>query len=229
MLKKFHHSWKNFITDELKTELANIEKSIGNSYYPEKENVLRFLNTDYNNIKYVIVGMDPYPSSYLLGDKVVPEATGRSFEVASIESWCDNFKQQSLHNILKALYYNYTHCVRSHDFICAEIKYKRFLIEEVHAWFDSLEKQGVLFLNATLTVKPEVPGSHTKIWTNFMNELILFIDKKNPTWLLWGNNARDRVCPLIGDNFIFSVHPRIAKFVQENPFQFIHDVNWLGI
>ena len=31
---------------------------------PEKENVFRFLGNDINNAKCVILGMDPYPSTY---------------------------------------------------------------------------------------------------------------------------------------------------------------------
>ncbi len=224
-----HNSWKGFFTNEIIQELNDIENKIGDNYFPQKENVLRFAQTDLNKIKCVIVGMEPYPSSFKINGKIVPEATGRSFEVNSLrdKTWCQKFKQSSLRNILKAVYFNETSKIKSLDEIRTEIENNTFKISQPGEWFDNLEKQGVLFLNATLTVIPNSVDTHTKIWEEFMNKLIPYIDKKNVKWLLWGNKARERVLPFINsDNAICSCHPRLAEFVNDNPFKYVKDIKW---
>ena len=102
-----------------------------------------------------------------------------------------------------------------------------------------MEEEGVLFLNATLTVKKNKPNSHTVIWKNFMDDLIKYIcdfDKDNNiTWLLWGKNAYDRVCDAIKDinykpKIIYKVHPasRVKNdFVVNNGFSEIKNINWV--
>lgn len=54
-------------------------------------------------------------------------------------------------------------------------------------------KQGVLLLNATLTVRENQAGSHQgKGWENFTNDIIekLSYENKQLIFLLWGNNAQ---------------------------------------
>jgi uracil-DNA glycosylase len=56
-------------------------------------------------------------------------------------------------------------------------------------------QQGVLLLNATLTVRENEPGSHSKIgWINFTDEVIKKIseEKKGIVFLLWGRFAQDK-------------------------------------
>lgn len=56
----------------------------------------------------------------------------------------------------------------------------------------SWAKQGVLLLNAILTVRAEEPGSHAKIgWMNFTDDLIRLLsnEKKGLVFILWGNFA----------------------------------------
>lgn len=88
--EKIHKSWLDFFTNDIENELENIEKQIGDNYFPSKENILRFMQLDLNKVKYIIVGMEPYPSSYIENNQVIPEATGRSFEVSSVKSWNKN-------------------------------------------------------------------------------------------------------------------------------------------
>lgn len=221
----WHCSWDNFMTDEIILELKNIETKLTN-IFPKEENVLRFLQNDLNNIKYIIVGMEPYPTD----DNGIPIATGRSFEVSNVINWNQKFKQSSLRNILKTIYYNEYNKIISLEEIRTKINNNEFKIKQPKEWFDSLEKQGVLFLNATLTVEPYNVDSHSNIWTIFMNKLIKYIDNyKNVKWLLWGNKAKERVLPYINEkNSIISSHPRLACFVNENCFKEIKDINFLG-
>ena len=243
----FSDGFKDFIFSHEK-ELDKIVNAIGNDFYPSSENVLRFARVDINKIKVIILGMDPYPSSYnaesyrrgeLASPLEMPVATGRSFEVANVDSWCQKFKQASLTNILKSLYYLKFNKEENIENIRNEIKENKFKIFPPHEWFDKMEEEGVLFLNATLSVKKNKPNSHTNIWKDFMDELINFIndyDKdKKITWLLWGKNAYDRVCDALKDEsnkpkIIYKVHPasRVKNdFVVNNGFSEIKNINWV--
>lgn len=231
MFKIPENNW-NFINEERIKELEKIYENI-DDFFPREDKVLRFLESDFNNLKYIIVGMEPYPSSYNIGTTVVPEATGRSFEVSSMstKTWASKFKQSSLRNILKTIYYNEKGEIKKLDDIRNEIENGKFKISNPAKWFDEMEEQGVLFLNASLTVEPYNVGSHTKLWNDFMTNLIKHIDKNsNAKWILWGNDAKLRVYDLVDKNkCILSCHPRLPQFVDENCFQYTKDVNWMGI
>lgn len=228
-------SWNDFLNrKDIQEELKNIESKIGNNYFPSKENVLRFLSQNVNELKCIIVGMEPYPTSYKKDDIEIPMATGRSFEVSILEGkdWNFKIKQSSLRNILKTIYYNKTKNIRSLEEIREEINNGTFKILNPVELFDNLEKQGVMFLNATLTVEKENVDSHRKHWEYFMNELIKYIDSRNKSvyWLLWGDKAKTRILPFIKmSNAIITQHPRLAGFVKENCFNVIKNVNWTGI
>ncbi len=56
-------------------------------------------------------------------------------------------------------------------------------------------KQGVLLLNATLTVRANTPGSHQKKgWEEFTDSIIqkLSKEKENLVFILWGNYAKQK-------------------------------------
>lgn len=64
-----------------------------------------------------------------------------------------------------------------------------------HGNLTSWAKQGVLLLNAALTVRAGEPNSHAKIgWHQFTNAVITKISeqKKNMVFLLWGKFAQDK-------------------------------------
>ena len=227
LINNIHPSWSSFISSHIK-KIKEIETQIGNDFYPNAESVFRFMKNDLANVKCVIVGMDPYPQSYVLDGAVYPEATGRSFEVGSMKEWTQKIKQASLRNILKTLYYNATGQIVTMEEIREKIKEGEFVIPEPHKWFDITEQQGVLWLNSTLTVKPGVPGSHTKIWEEFFEKLCEYIQENNPniTWVLWGNNAAYFERTIKKGKVIKGVHPRISSFVKENVFEKIKEVEW---
>lgn len=226
-------SWNEFMTKDNCLELSNIEEKLNNEgvFYPYRTNVLRFMSQNLKNIKCVIVGMDPYPSSYKINDKNYPIATGRSFEVANLSNWNQKFKQASLRNIVKTIYYNETNEKKSFDEIRELINKGIFDIKQPRNWFDSLEYQGVMFLNATLTVSPNKPDSHREYWDNYMNNVISYISShtSNVKWFLWGEKAQNRVLPYIKkENAICTKHPRVNGFIDENCFGKIKEINWKG-
>lgn len=228
--KNIHSSWKKFITEDILTLLASIEKEIGDNYTPQKENVLRFLTTDLNNIKYIIVGMDPYPNYYEEEGILKPVATGRSFEVAGYYDWTIPTLNRSLVNILKCIYMTNNDCADI-DIIREKIKDGTFNVSSPNELFDDLETQGILFLNTAFTVNKK-PGSHMKYWKPFTKCLIEFIKKNNENvkWLLLGNDAKKGVSRYVDDDkVILSYHPSTQKFIENNIFKDLSDISWTGI
>lgn len=73
-------------------------------------------------------------------------------------------------------------------------------------------KQGVLLLNATLTVGANCPNSHSNFgWQRFSDSVIQTISqkKKNVVFMLWGNFAKQKA-PLIDKNshlILTAAHP----------------------
>jgi uracil-DNA glycosylase len=64
-----------------------------------------------------------------------------------------------------------------------------------HGNLTSWAAQGVLLLNATLTVRANEPGSHqNKGWETFTDKIINVIsdEKQNCVFLLWGNYAKNK-------------------------------------
>lgn len=61
---------------------------------------------------------------------------------------------------------------------------------------DRWARQGVLLLNAVLTVRKDEPGSHrNKGWEIFTDKVIetLSTEKMNLVFILWGNYAKDKI------------------------------------
>ena len=115
--------------------------------------------------------------------------------------------------------------LRSSDISC-KIEYLN-----THRWFDEMEKEGVMFLNATLTTTIGKSGSHIDVWKDFMDELIRFIDDKAKCkWLIWGNVALNRVKGIIDKrHIIYSCHPASRQnnnFIDDCCFKKVKDIRW---
>lgn len=76
-------------------------------------------------------------------------------------------------------------------------------------------EQGVMLLNATLTVRKNEPGSHSKIgWINFTDAVIQKIsdEKKGIIFLLWGKFAQDK------QTLIDETNHHVLKAAHPSPF-----------
>jgi uracil-DNA glycosylase len=82
----------------------------------------------------------------------------------------------------------------------------------------NLEKwaeQGVLLLNASLTVRQNEPGSHSKIgWIEFTDAVIKKIsqEKKDVVFLLWGKFAQDK------QSLVDETKHHVLKAAHPSPF-----------
>lgn len=76
-------------------------------------------------------------------------------------------------------------------------------------------KQGVLLLNATLTVEQSKPGSHQGIgWETFTDTVIKKIsdEKEHVVFLLWGNYARAKKILINSDKHLILEAPHPSPF-----------------
>ena len=168
---KISSSWKTRLSDEFSkpyfqtlTDFVRSEYASQTVYPPGREIFKAFDACDFNDVKVVIIGQDPYHGA--------GQANGLCFSVRDGITF-----PPSLLNIFKEI--------------------KQDLGKPIPASGD-LERwarQGVLLLNATLTVRASTPGSHqNKGWELFTNEVIrkLSAEKSHIVYLLWGAYAQKK-------------------------------------
>lgn len=207
-----HKSW-NGIEQYVSEYTSTIVNRLDNDFNPSFEHVLRFLQVDLSNIKVVILGQDPYPRKNV--------ATGRAFEVAGLASWCDTFRQSSLKNILRLLYYSYCGEVLIYSELREKIQNGSFNILAPNKLFATWEERGVLLLNVYLTCAINRPRSHRMLWEGFMPAIFKYIGKTTPDvrWFLWGNEAIKMSNHIERSKQIFRCnHPMICNISNESDF-----------
>jgi uracil-DNA glycosylase len=159
------------------------EKKSGQMIYPKGGDIFNAFNTTpFDKVKVVILGQDPYHGPN--------QAHGLSFSVQKGVP-----TPPSLQNIYKEL---------ATDIPGFQIPKTGDLTE----W----AKQGVLLLNATLTVRAAMAGSHQKKgWEKFTDTVIKTIsDKKSGVvFILWGNYAQSKAELIDGNKHLIikSTHP----------------------
>ena len=174
----------------------NIVKFVNQIYkektvFPPKTKILKALTTtDYNDVKVVILGQDPYHG--------VGEANGLAFSVS------DGIKlPPSLRNIYKEL----------HDDLGIPISNKGNL----ECW----AKEGVLLLNAVLTVEKDKPASHKNVgWGTFTDTIIQKLNEKETpiVFILWGAFARSKKKYITNPKHLVIESPHPSPFSANNGF-----------
>jgi len=159
------------------------EKETGHTVYPRNAEIFNaFKHTPFDQVKVVILGQDPYHGPN--------QAHGLSFSVQKGVAI-----PRSLDNIYKEL--------------ATDIP---GFVKPSHGNLESWAKQGVLLLNATLTVRAHTAASHQrKGWEMFTDEVIRKLSelRKGIVFILWGSYAQSKI-PLIDQSnhyIIKSVHP----------------------
>jgi uracil-DNA glycosylase len=164
-------SWLQVLGDEFDKDymvklrqFLKEEKEAGYTVYPKNSDIFNaFWKTPFSELKVVILGQDPYHGAH--------QAHGLSFSAQKGIT-----PPPSLKNIYKEL----------------QTDIPGFTIPatgDLTHWAE----QGVLLLNATLTVRAGTPGSHQKRgWEQFTDTVIKTIsDKKEGiVFILWGSYAQ---------------------------------------
>lgn len=247
-----NESWKEFLEDEtVSKELSKILLTLeGTNFTPESlDKALIFLTKNINEIRIILKGINPYPSQPILNketNKLMYAATGRAFEVGTLNSWLEPFDQNSLQNIVRLLYKNYNNIENYNDIpkfteIREKIANGKFNILPPNEIFKHWDNQGVLLINTYATCDlsaKKVSNSHKQLWQNFSNKLFKYIPNKNPNiiWFLWGTEAM-KTKSFIKDNVVIyeSRHPMLCSpkydndFLKSNCFKDTMDIiNWIN-
>lgn len=167
---KIEDSWKSRLQGEFEKEyFQKLTEFVKNEYktgtvYPAPKNIFRaFELCPFEKVEAVILGQDPYH-----GPK---QANGLSFAVEK-----EAPIPPSLQNIFKEIEKEFGEPVKTKD-------------GDLSRW----ATQGVLLLNATLTVRAKSAGSHQdRGWEEFTSAAIkeLSEGREHLVFLLWGNYAR---------------------------------------
>jgi uracil-DNA glycosylase len=193
-INTLHESWLAHLKDELITkEFLDLKRFLkrevesGKKIFPESKDVYSWSRfTPLDTVKVVILGQDPYHN--------VNQAHGLCFSVQAPTP-----APPSLVNMYKALAIDYP------DFKPPPNK-----AGLLTPWAE----QGVLMLNAVLTVQAHAAGSHqNKGWERFTQRAIDAVldtvgKKRGVVFLAWGGHAQKRVTKIKDRNLVLkSVHP----------------------
>ena len=196
---KIHPSWKALLNSEFSkpyfqqlSTFLKTEKALHKTIYPSGPLIFNAFNaTPFDKVSVVIIGQDPY--------HVPHQAHGLSFSVQT------GIKPPpSLKNIFKEME-----------------KDIGIQMPEQYGNLTKWAEQGVLLLNAALTVRAGEPFSHAKYgWAEFTDTVIKKIsDKKQGIiFLLWGKFAQEKQS-LIDPNkhhILIAAHP--SPFSAEKGF-----------
>ena len=205
MSVKLEATWLAVLQDEFEKDYMKSlksflieEKKVGKIIYPKSDDIFRaFELTPFDKVKVVILGQDPYHGA--------GQAHGLSFSVENGIRF-----PPSLQNIFKELE--------------TDIEgFKNPNQGNLSNW----AKQGVLMLNASLTVRANEAGSHQKQgWENFTDKVIETIskEKENVIFILWGKfaQAKETLINIEKHIIIKSAHPSpfsaFSGFFGSKPF-----------
>lgn len=212
---KIENSWKEALTDEFSREyFEQLTKFVKDEYkagavYPAPKNIFRAFDLcPFDKVKVVILGQDPYHG--------VGQANGLCFAVSEGVAL-----PPSLQNIFKEMQADLGLPANKKDDMSPRSG-------DLTHW----AKQGVLLLNATLTVRAKTPGSHQgKGWEEFTDAVIKTLsDKKEGlVFILWGNYAKAKGAHIDRTKHcvIESPHPSpfsaYAGFFGSKPFSKAND------
>ncbi len=219
---KIEQSWKKVLQGEFGKEyFQKLTEFVKSEYqhaivYPPPKNIFRaFELTPFDKVEVAILGQDPYHGP--------GQANGLCFAVGK-----DVVPPPSLQNIFKETESNLGQKLVHHT-------------GDLERW----AKQGVLLLNATLTVRARNAGSHQgKGWEQFTDAVVrtLSDEREHLVFVLWGNYAKQKGAHIDRSKHLVieSAHPSpfsaangffgSKPFSKTNEYLIAHDkkpIDWL--
>lgn len=198
MQVKIEPSWAKHLADEFEKEyFKELTSFVKKEYqegkvYPAPKNIFRAFDLcPFEKVKVVILGQDPYHGT--------GQANGLAFAVNEEER-----VPPSLQNIFKEI----------------QSDLGKPLVHtsgDLSRWAE----QGVLLLNATLTVRAHDAGSHQeKGWEQFTDAVIraLSEERENLVFILWGNYAKAKGAHIDRSKHLVLESPHPSPFSASSGF-----------
>lgn len=195
---KINESWKKHLGSEFdEPYFESLATFVKNEYknetvYPPPKFIFRAFDlTPFEEVKVVILGQDPYHGPR--------QANGLCFAVEERMQL-----PPSLQNIFKEIEAEFGEKLKSRS-------------GDLSRW----AKQGVLLLNATLTVRASLAGSHqNKGWEQFTDAAIkaLSEEREGLVFMLWGNYARQKGAHIDRSKHLVLESPHPSPFSAHNGF-----------
>lgn len=195
---RIHDSWKRHLAEEFKEPyFKELAAFVRNEYehetvYPPPKHIFRAFDlTPFDEVKVVILGQDPYHGK--------GQANGLCFAVGA-----EVPLPPSLQNIFKEI----------------EADIGKPLVHrdgDLARW----AQQGVLLLNATLTVRARLAGSHQgKGWERFTDAAIAALsrEREHLVFMLWGNYAKQKGAHIDRTRHCVLESPHPSPFSAHNGF-----------
>ena len=210
-LDEYFGDWMKVID---RAELNNVMAKVGQEYRrkplcPAQSDVFRaFELCSLNDLKIVMLGMDPYPDKYM----GKPRATGILF---------GNRKEVDEDNLSPSLN------VVKEAAINLEVPHYCITLDQT---LESWAKQGILMINSALTVEMNRIGSHVMLWRPFIAKLLKNLSEYDTAiiYVLFGRQAQT-FKPYINSRFNHIIeieHPAyFARSGTKMPYQLFIDIS----
>jgi len=203
---KIEESWKKALEEEFgKPYFEHLTHFVREEYkktqiYPDPKNIFKaFELCPFERVEVVILGQDPYHGA--------GQANGLSFAVNNGVRL-----PPSLQNIFKEI---------ENDLSVQTTSQGRTLRSGLNGDLSRWAVQGVLLLNATLTVRGSHPGSHQgKGWEAFTDAAIKALSDKREhlVFILWGNYARQKGLHIDRSKHLVIESPHPSPFSAHSGF-----------
>jgi uracil-DNA glycosylase len=190
-------SWLEFMEKEFEKNYfqeilnkVNIDAENKIIYPPSKKLLQTFKYFNLEDLKVVFIFQDPYIGQEVINGETIPQAMGLATSVP------EGLKiPPTLRNIFKEIKNEYPdYDIPKHGNLTRWVK-----------------DEGILLLNASLTVIKGKSGSHLKLWEIFTNKIIKYIsdNTQNIIFVLLGNYAKNKKNLIDIDKHIIitGVHP----------------------
>ncbi len=203
---KIEPSWRKHLAGEFKKPyFAELAAFVKKEYkegvaYPATKNIFRAFDLcPFGNVKVVIVGQDPYHGAQ--------QANGLAFAVGDSQT-----VPPSLQNIFKEIASDLGDRAKSEEVLRPSGR-----SGDLTRWAE----QGVLLLNATLTVRARAAGSHQgRGWELFTDAVIraLSEERANIVFMLWGNYAKTKGAHIDRNKHLVLEAPHPSPFSASSGF-----------
>lgn len=210
-LDEYFGDWMKVID---RAELNNVMAKVGQEYRrkplcPAQSDVFRaFELCSLNDLKIVMLGMEPYPDKYMGKPRATGILFGNRKEVSE-----DNLSPSL--NIVKEAAINF------------EVPHYCITFDQT---LESWAKQGILMINSALTVEMNRIGSHVMLWRPFIAKLLKNLSEYNTAivYVLFGRQAQT-FKPYINSRFNHIIeieHPAyFARSGTRMPHQLFVDIS----